>query len=662
MTGSRAFTSALATAGLMLGLAGPAQSQIQNDITGTNSDVDMACLGLLYLFTNSACSYNGGNWTAFDPFLGWTGPVVASAYYTVGDSPWDRNGVGTDPGQVPEPGDGKLAPPITGTVTIDDQGTPCDADDTIAATITVGAATRAFNAGNGPRGEETWDTLVFDLPATQVDAFAADGGGCNYEIGSAGFPNPELVLTSGAAYPADEDIVVGSYTAKGAIGVASFSTLDDGGLPGAPAPNVGATMTLQSATNYSCAENIGPCSLDGDHHDQTAGQEGALLVRENTLWSVSVLQTGAIDAASVYLNSEGANQFGDNWTGPVWRFTGTCNNCPTEPTAVDDSASAITSGPPVDIPILANDSSLVEDPANDIVTVNLIQDAQLAGASCVINGSPGLVADIDLTYTPGVNAGNDTCQYNVDTTLNAQPFTTNTADVNVTVEADVTPVAPDAAAPDIDTTGVAPETQTSVIDVAAIAGVDLGNAPSTVTITAQGALGNATVAGTVITYTPAATSFVGSDAYTYQVEDAQGDTDTGDITVDYVDSQPVAGDGTAQTDADVPVDVDVLPLIQAGNGEVSDHALAVTGATDGTAVLAGTIVTYTPDAGFVGDGTFTYSLDDADGDQDTGTVTITVDPATGDLTVKLPGGSSAMSPLSLLLLLGLPLLRRRRQG
>ena len=92
-------------------------------------------------------------------------------------------------------------------------------------------------------------------------------------------------------------------------------------------------------------------------------------------------------------------------------------------------------------------------------------------------------------------------------------------------EADRTPVAPDAAAPDIDTTGVAPESHDQRDRRATIAGVDLGNVPSTVTITAQGTLGNAAVAGTVITYTPAATSFVGSDTYTYQIEDAQGDTD-----------------------------------------------------------------------------------------------------------------------------------------
>ena len=62
-------------------------------------------------------------------------------------------------------GDPKYNVPLRGTVTVDDKGTPCDADDTLAADIAYGAATRNFAGGPGTRGEETWGDgdLGFEL-------------------------------------------------------------------------------------------------------------------------------------------------------------------------------------------------------------------------------------------------------------------------------------------------------------------------------------------------------------------------------------------------------------------------------------------------------------------------------------------------------------------
>ncbi|UCG73910.1 MAG: hypothetical protein JSV45_05925 [Chromatiales bacterium] len=329
------------------------------------------------------------------------------------------------------------------------------------------------------------------------------------------------------------------------------------------------------------------------------------------------------------------------------------------PTANDDTANTLE-GVPVTIDILANDSNL-----SDPTTVSLPGGGvSTAGCTVVINGTnPGDPAQIDVTYDAVCGFGApfaDAFDYTVDVAGQQ-----STAQVSVQVDANATPVAPDATGPDIDTTGVDPPSQASVIDVTTIAGADLGNTPASVTIVAQGTLGTAAVAGTVITYTPAGTSYVGTDTYTYQIEDAQSDTDTGVITVNYVDSQPVAGDGAAETDEDTPVDVDLDPLTTLGNGPEGAHVNGIVNATGGTAVFldpfVNDVVTYTPDLGFVGQGSFTYFVEDADGDRDEGTVLITVN-ATGDLVVKLPGGgSSALGPLTLILLLGLPLLRRRRR-
>jgi hypothetical protein len=316
----------------------------------------------------------------------------------------------------------------------------------------------------------------------------------------------------------------------------------------------------------------------------------------------------------------------------------------------------------VTIDVLANDTNL-----SDPTTVSLPGGGvSTAGCTVVINGTnPGDPAQIDLTYDAVCGAGaafTDTFDYTVDVAGQQ-----STAEVSVQVEANQIPVAPGSPTPlAIDTTGVTPDSQSDSIDILTLAGVELGNLPSTVSIIAQGTLGTATVNGTVITYTPAGDSYVGSDAFTYQIEDAQGDTDSAEIDVEYVDSQPVAGDGTAETDEDTPVDVDLDTLTTLGNGEEQAHVNGIVSATGGTATFldpfVNDVVTYTPDPGFVGEGSFTYFLEDADDDRDEGTVLITVNATGGGGVQRLPGGSTALGPMSLILLFGIPFLRRRRRG
>jgi hypothetical protein len=552
-------------------------------------------------------------------------------------------------------------------MTIDDKGTPCDADDTLAATIAYGAATRNFPGGPGTQGEESWGDgdLSFTLAETVVDFAIADpeaGVACRYVIGDAGAP--PLIQSSGGAQFGDDVEIFAPPGAGQDLWLPNDGSNYQGNTPGIAtveqSPNAGEPLTVNNGPGYSCGFFPGPdCVDDGLHHSVTTtdGGAGSRASIENSIWVVDVDAAGNVVNGNAYPVSEtltgGFNQ--PAWDAPLWLFTGTCNNCGGGGKVVNDDSATVTEGASVDISVLANDTGLV-----DPVTVTI--DTAPAAGTATVNNSPGPQANVTITYdAAGVIAGQQSFVYAV--TDNEGPV--GTATVTVDIEANATPVAPDATAPDIDTTGAAPESTSSAIDVATIAGVDLGNAPSTITVTVDGTLGTTAVNGTTITYTPNNDSFVGSDTYTYTISDVQGDTDDGVITVNYVDSQPTAGDGTANTDVNTAVDVDLLALIQPGNGEVGDHVLAITGETDGTAVLNGATVTFTPDQGFVGDASFTYSLDDANGDQDTGTVTVTVAAAGGGgggNTVKLPGGSSAVSPLTLLLLLGLPLLRRRRQG
>jgi hypothetical protein len=149
----------------------------------------------------------------------------------------------------------------------------------------------------------------------------------------------------------------------------------------------------------------------------------------------------------------------------------------------------------------------------------------------------------------------------------------------------------------------------------------------TVTITTAPTNGTATVnANNSVTYTPNL-NFNGPDRFTYTVDNRDGGTDTAEVTVGVapVNDPPVAADDTATTAEDTAVDINVL----ANDSDVEDDDLTVTittAPTNGTATVnANNSVTYTPNADFNGQDTFTYTVDDGN-DTDTAEVTVTVTP------------------------------------
>lgn len=90
---------------------------------------------------------------------------------------------------------------------------------------------------------------------------------------------------------------------------------------------------------------------------------------------------------------------------------------------------------------------------------------------------------------------------------------------------------------------------------------------------------------------------------------------------------PTAGDDSASTTEDLPIDVPVL----ANDLDPDFDVLTVTSvaAPPGGAVTLrpNGVVAYTPSAGFVGTDAFTYDIEDGKGGSATGTVTVTVGPA-----------------------------------
>ena len=259
------------------------------------------------------------------------------------------------------------------------------------------------------------------------------------------------------------------------------------------------------------------------------------------------------------------------------------------PVAVDDEASTVI-GAPVTIEVLTNDTG---------------EGLSVTGVIDPPNGVADVAGGISITYTPDpAFMGTDSFVYTV-TDTNSQ---TDTATVTVTVSAPPLVVVGD----------VATMLANTVVTIQVLAN-DSGYGLSLRDVTAP-LNGMAVIDGSQVTYTPG-TDFVGTETFQYSVTDSSLETATATVTVTVNAPPPVAGDDAASTIAGAPVTVAVL-------ANDTGLGLTVTGVTDpssGTGEIAGgSSVTYTPDAGFMGTDSFTYTITDVASVTATANVTVTV--------------------------------------
>ncbi|RYE01818.1 MAG: hypothetical protein EOP61_10175, partial [Sphingomonadales bacterium] len=290
-------------------------------------------------------------------------------------------------------------------------------------------------------------------------------------------------------------------------------------------------------------------------------------------------------------------------------------------------------------PVAIDKEGVAVSYASSGTAINLSASVSGVHTSIVIGTAPAhgiaMIAGDVVTYTP--NAG----YFGVDSftfTATGPGGTSVPATVSLTVATPAAPVASDkeGVAVPYASTGTAIDLSASINGVHT--GIAIGTAPSH---------GTVTIAGDVVTFTPAAT-YYGADSFTYVATGPGGNS--APATVSLTVSTPAAP-VAANASAAVPFN---------GTGTAIDLSASISGVhtsiamgtapAHGTATITGHVVTYTPAASYYGADSFTYVATGPGGSSAPATVTLTVAipaaPVAADATAAVPF-NSAGTPVSL---------------
>jgi hypothetical protein len=486
------------------------------------------------------------------------------------------------------------------TYTVEDENG--DADGGIVTVLVTGQGPTAVNdtASTPENTAVTVDVLANDTHPLS-DTLVIDSATLTAGQGTVSVVSNEILYTPATNFNGSATI---TYVAEDESGDQDTGTLVVTVVPdAAPVANPDtATTTEETVVDIDVLAN------------DTHGDSDALTVVGATVGSIAgtvsivsnmVRYTPAVGfdgTATINYTVEDTN--GDQDTGTV---TVTVNP-DAAPVAVDDTATVAEDGT-ILIDVLANDTHA----DSDALTVE--------AASLLTGQGTVTVESNQVRYVPAADFnGTATISYTVEDTNGDQ----DTGTVTVTVTAvDDDPVA-------VGDTGTMDEGTTASFDVLANDTHPDGDTLTLVSVTLNTpADGTAVVNAGQIDFTPAS-GVTGAVGMTYVVEDANGDQDTGTLTVTVNAVVPTAVDDTANTAADTLVTVDVL----ANDTHPQSDTLTLVSVTldtpaQGTAVVNAGQIDFTPASGVSGPVVMTYVVEDSTGDQDTGTLTATVASAGG---------------------------------
>ncbi|MGN6619848.1 MAG: beta strand repeat-containing protein, partial [Sphingomonas sp.] len=292
---------------------------------------------------------------------------------------------------------------------------------------------------------------------------------------------------------------------------------------------------------------------------------------------------------------------------------------PPAPTAGDKSGVAVAYGTATSI-----------DLASAITGVH----SSIAVASGPAHGTTSVSGDV-VTYTPAAGYyGADSFTY----TATGPGGTSAAATVNLTVG---TPAAPVAAAKSGVAVGYG--TATSIDLASSITGVH-----SSIAVANGPAHGTTSVAGDVVTYTPAA-GYYGADSFTYTATGPGGTSAA--ATVSLTVGMPAAPVAAAKSGIAVGYGTATSIDLASSIAGVHTSITVASGPAHGTTSVAGDVVTYTPAAGYYGADNFTYTATGPGGTSSAATVSLTVSTPSAPVAADKSGvavGYGAVTSIDLL--------------
>jgi len=376
-----------------------------------------------------------------------------------------------------------------------------------------------------------------------------------------------------------------------------------------------ATVTV----NCTAVPNNGP----------TAADDAATTDEDNAI-TISVLDNdGDLDGDSLTVIAVGAASNGSvTYDGATVVYTPDANFAGSDSFTytvndgeMSDTATVVVTVNPVnDTPLAADDDAATNEDTALTISV-LDNDGDLDGDTLtIVNVSAAsngvLTRDGEsIVYTPDADfVGADSFTYTVN-----DGKTSDTATVMISVHpVNDAPLADDDSASTDEDNAIT----ISVLDN------DSDLEGDSLTVIAVGAAGNGSVTfdGATVVYTPDA-NFNGDDSFTYTVNDGDlSATATVVVTVNPVNDTPLAADDTVAADENGDVTINVFE----NDSDLDGNTLtivSVSAASNGTVTHDGASIVYTPNAGFVGADSFTYTVSDGVL-SDTATVTVVVQAAT----------------------------------
>ena len=227
------------------------------------------------------------------------------------------------------------------------------------------------------------------------------------------------------------------------------------------------------------------------------------------------------------------------------------------------------------------------------IATNATNGAAFAsGTSVIYTPAPGYSGPDSFTYT-ATNADGTSAPATVSVTVNPQPPTVSAVSTTVAFNSFNNPV----------TLILGGGTATSIV---------------TPILPTNGVV---TVTGTSVTYTPDP-GYFGSDSFTYVAINAGGASAPATVSVTVNPAPPVAGPVT--TTVAYGSSNNAMPLNLSG-GSAASVATPIL-PTNGTVSVTGTAISYTPNPGYFGPDSFTYTATNAAGTSAPATVSITVNP------------------------------------